>query len=133
MYHSQREAWQTSQRERLHLLANPPSSSSSSLAQTTLVLSQDPSSSSLSLLPHQISKLNERFFDMGFAKGGAVLQCDKVDGTCAEMEAMFGGSVRGRVTPAAGQTYRYSLDLDGNGWSSRFRRLLTSGSVVLKR
>jgi hypothetical protein len=28
--------------------------------------------------------------------------------------------------------YRYALDVDGNGWSSRFHRLLSSGSPVLK-
>lgn len=28
--------------------------------------------------------------------------------------------------------YKYLLDLDGNGWSARFKRLLSTNSVVLK-
>jgi hypothetical protein len=28
--------------------------------------------------------------------------------------------------------YQYNLDVDGNGWSSRFHRLLSTGSPVIK-
>lgn len=36
------------------------------------------------------------------------------------------------VTPRDALSYRYVLDVDGNGWSSRFYRLLTSGAPVIK-
>ena len=28
--------------------------------------------------------------------------------------------------------YRYILDVDGNAWSARFKRLLTTGSLIFK-
>jgi hypothetical protein len=38
----------------------------------------------------------------------------------------------GKVWPDEAAVYKYALDVDGNGWSSRFHRLLSSGSPVLK-
>jgi hypothetical protein len=29
-------------------------------------------------------------------------------------------------------TYKYVVDVDGNAWSARFKRLLTSGSLIFK-
>ncbi|GFZ45243.1 hypothetical protein JCM24511_02969 [Saitozyma sp. JCM 24511] len=37
-----------------------------------------------------------------------------------------------KVWPEEAAVYKYALDVDGNGWSSRFHRLLSSGSPVLK-
>lgn len=72
-------------------------------------------------------ELNEKYLDIGFA--GRVHQCDK-DGTCDEMskELIF----KDRVLPAQAKAYKYVFDVDGNGWSSRFHRLMSSGSVVVK-
>lgn len=40
----------------------------------------------------------------------------------------FGGA----VWPGEMAHYKYVLDVDGNGWSSRFHRLLSGGSPVVK-
>lgn len=37
-----------------------------------------------------------------------------------------------RIEPFKASRYRYQLDVDGDGASTRFRRLLTSGSTVFK-
>ena len=37
-----------------------------------------------------------------------------------------------RMQPAQAFQYKYNLDVDGNGWSSRFHRLLSDGSPVIK-
>lgn len=37
-----------------------------------------------------------------------------------------------RITPQQAEVFKYNLDVDGNGWSSRFHRLLTGGSPVVK-
>lgn len=33
---------------------------------------------------------------------------------------------------SADASYKYLLDVDGNGWSARFKRLMSTNSVVLK-
>jgi len=77
-------------------------------------------------------------------------QCNEEDGTCDEMarEILF----KDRVASQDAAKYKCSsglhmtayncngtltlcvdmLDVDGNGWSSRFHRLLISGSMVIK-
>lgn len=37
-----------------------------------------------------------------------------------------------RISPQQAEVFKYNLDVDGNGWSSRFHRLLTGGSAVIK-
>lgn len=55
-------------------------------------------------------------------------QCDP--GECEIVQAEF--DFAARVSPQEAAKYKFNLDVDGNGWSSRFRRLLTSSSVVMK-
>lgn len=74
-----------------------------------------------------ISELNDRYLDVGLA--GKVHQCDH-DGTCEEMEKEI--IFKDRVEPRDAAAYKYVIDVDGNGWSSRYHRLLASGSVVIK-
>jgi hypothetical protein len=37
-----------------------------------------------------------------------------------------------RVAPEDAYQFKYALDVDGNGWASRFHRLLSSASPVIK-
>ncbi|XAO24787.1 hypothetical protein I312_103593 [Cryptococcus bacillisporus CA1280] len=75
-----------------------------------------------------VARLNEAYMDIGLT--GGPHQCKKEDGTCDEMkqEIIF----KDRVAPEDSAKYKYVFDIDGNGWSSRFHRLIMSGSVVLK-
>ncbi|ORX41279.1 hypothetical protein BD324DRAFT_644319 [Kockovaella imperatae] len=72
--------------------------------------------------------LNDRYMDVGLT--GKPHQCREADGTCAEMAEDI--KFKERISPEVASRFKYMLDVDGNGWSSRFHRLLTSGSVVLK-
>ncbi|KAL1408186.1 hypothetical protein Q8F55_004991 [Vanrija albida] len=68
------------------------------------------------------------FFDMALA-GGAI-QCDEDDGTCDDMEREIDFAPFQR-SPAMNK-HKFLLDIDGNGWSGRFRRLMSTNSVVIK-
>lgn len=74
------------------------------------------------------SLLRKHYFDIGLVD--KLHQCDEADGTCARMRAEL--HFKPKVPRGSESSYKYLLDVDGNGWSSRFRRLLSSGSVVLK-
>jgi len=65
--------------------------------------------------------------DVGLA---GIIQCNQEDGTCAAMRSEL--RMAPLVKPGDALHYKVALDTDGNAWSSRFRRLLSSGSVVFK-
>ncbi|AAW43180.1 hypothetical protein CNBD0460 [Cryptococcus deneoformans B-3501A] len=75
-----------------------------------------------------VARLNKAYMDVGLT--GGPHQCKKEDGTCDEMEQEI--IFKDRVAPEDSAKYKYVFDIDGNGWSSRFHRLIMSGSVVLK-
>ncbi|KAG6884641.1 hypothetical protein C0993_009358 [Termitomyces sp. T159_Od127] len=49
---------------------------------------------------------------------------------CEELKKMF--EWRRPVDMIASGDYKYVLDIDGHGWSSRFKRLITSNSLIFK-
>jgi hypothetical protein len=76
--------------------------------------------------PESTKRLNGALLDVAFA--GGALSC--APEACAELEARY------EYVPNMGYeqagAYKFVLDVDGNGWSSRFKRLISSGAVVLK-
>lgn len=110
--------WRLSHRPRLHFFANREDGESNVWVERDNQLFHETWSN---------QQLNKKYFDVGLS--GRPHQCDP-DGTCDEMakEIKFAG----RVEPESAIKYKYVLDVDGNGWSSRFHRLLASGSVVFK-
>lgn len=74
------------------------------------------------------STLVERYMDFAFT--GVQSQCTEEDGSCAAVQRVveFVPTISWNVANA----YKYLLDLDGNAWSGRFHRLLSSNSAVLK-
>ncbi|KAL0959266.1 hypothetical protein HGRIS_014536 [Hohenbuehelia grisea] len=64
--------------------------------------------------------------DISFA--GEMINC--APGTCEEIQRVF--EFRKHVDLSTAGQYKYVLDVDGNGWSSRFKRLITSNSLVFK-
>ncbi|KAJ7721130.1 glycosyl transferase family 90-domain-containing protein [Mycena metata] len=65
--------------------------------------------------------------DVAFA-GAAPLNCEPSQ--CAVLGKMFEWRRAHDLQAAA--RYKYVLDVDGNGWSSRFKRLMNSGSLIFK-
>ncbi|KZO99351.1 glycosyltransferase family 90 protein [Calocera viscosa TUFC12733] len=72
------------------------------------------------------SWLNTVLADTAFTR--EPLQCDKKQ--CEEMREMF--EWRGLLTQTQQNEYKYVLDVDGNGWSARFKRLITTRAMLLK-
>ncbi|KAG8986612.1 F-actin-capping protein subunit alpha, partial [Tulasnella sp. 427] len=112
--------WRKSHRIQLHTLANTHDGEVS-------VLMEDPKTALLGRKNFTRAELNEAYMDVGLV--GPPTQCQK-DGTCKEMAK--GINFRPLVAANAGNDKKFALDVDGNGWSQRYQRLLASGSVVLK-
>ncbi|KAL7410810.1 hypothetical protein BDY24DRAFT_398543 [Mrakia frigida] len=74
-----------------------------------------------------VRDLNGHLFNVGISN---VIQCTEEDGTCEEMDEEI--ELADDLYPEDAAMYRYALDIDGNGWSSRFRSLLNMGQVVFK-
>lgn len=72
--------------------------------------------------------LNQKYFDVGFA--GSPVQCNNLDGTCRAVAELY--TFKKAIDPADMNQYKYIMDVDGNGWSGRFHRLMGTKSVVLK-
>lgn len=73
-------------------------------------------------------EMAEFFFDMALA--GNPIQCDNLDGTCDEMMKEIEWAAW--QSPEELNQHKFLLDVDGNGWSGRFRRLMRTNSVVIK-
>ncbi|WWD15888.1 hypothetical protein CI109_100312 [Kwoniella shandongensis] len=115
--HNKKTPWRSSQRERLHFFAH-----NSSSGDTTLLLPDG----STGVYNHQ--ELADKWLDVGLS--GVPVQCNKEDGSCDDMAREI--KFLDRVRKEDSLKYKYVIDVDGNGWSSRFRRLLSSNNVVLK-
>ncbi|WWC93159.1 uncharacterized protein L201_008127 [Kwoniella dendrophila CBS 6074] len=117
--------WRNSQRMRLNNLTNhagigqvvtlPPTSGKRTLGETASTRSW--------------SSINEEQMDIAFT--GKPLQCDERDGTCDQIGAEYAFS-ESRMNHQDALQYKYVVDVDGNAWSARFNRLLTSGSLIMK-
>ncbi|GAA5940397.1 hypothetical protein JCM3775_005079 [Rhodotorula graminis] len=83
-----------------------------------------------SLVEKQIAtqQLMDRYVDFAFT--GREGQCDVDDGSCAAVKKLFDFQRTFGWNEA--NDYKYLLDLDGNAWSGRFHRLLSSNSAVIK-
>ncbi|KAF8625394.1 hypothetical protein AX15_005400 [Amanita polypyramis BW_CC] len=66
--------------------------------------------------------------DIAFVDGP--LSCNYKDNTCGELEGVFEFRQPHDARMMGG--YKYIVDVDGNGWSSRFKRLITSNSLIFK-
>lgn len=117
--------WRSTQRVRLALLTN---AQGNNLNKTVYTTSKD-NNKTLSAYEAPISELNEQFFDILFT--GEPLQCADHDGTCESMKRHLPFAKKGMRQEEA-NTFKYIFDVDGNGWSGRFHRLMSSKAAVLK-
>ncbi|WWC98816.1 hypothetical protein V866_005709 [Kwoniella sp. B9012] len=130
--HSVETPWRTSHRTRLIYLTNyqdenenenfkvnyiPPPKGIRSKVEMQKVIKQD-----------KLDGWNQRSMDLGFT--GGPIQCNVDDGTCDDLMEEF--SWTEQMTHDEALNYKYVIDVDGNAWSARFKRLLASGSLILK-
>ncbi|KAL7415711.1 glycosyl transferase family 90-domain-containing protein [Mrakia frigida] len=161
IYHNSLHPWRSSHRSRLALLTNShshlntssSSSSSPPIDVDVVVISPhiDPVSGRTTMKRNVVSSSggtkggekkdreswNRWFFDVKFT--GRAIQCEGGEGdvfgkgaggTCREMmEELPFAKHQGADEM---NKYKYLVDVDGNSWSARFRRLLSTNSLVLK-
>ena len=105
--------WKSTHRARLHLLSH------SEVGTRSVVLTGEDDMVKRIEAPNY--RLNPLFLDTGMV--GPAVQCVKEDGTCAKMYEAFQGYDT-RISFDRASLYKYVLDIDGNSWSGRFRRLM---------
>ncbi|KAF9240418.1 glycosyl transferase family 90-domain-containing protein [Melanogaster broomeanus] len=76
----------------------------------------------------RLGRVNPAWMDVAFA--GTAVGCDKDGGTCKKMESLW--EFRKWQERSQEGRYKFIFDVDGNGWSARFKRLITSNSLVFK-
>ncbi|MBW0548405.1 hypothetical protein O181_088120 [Austropuccinia psidii MF-1] len=112
--------WKLSQRTRLVMLTNR--SNGKIKVRTT------DSQGNLKLFEAQSKNLNEKYFDIGFVD--SPVQCAVEDGTCNILNQTY--VFKDTVGPSVMNGFKYIIDVDGNGWSGRFHKLMSSKSAILK-
>ncbi|GAA6060113.1 hypothetical protein JCM10212_003521 [Sporobolomyces blumeae] len=113
--------WQTTQRARLHLLSHAEEG-----VRNITITDENDVMRSVEVPNYRVNPL---FLDTGMV--GPPVQCVKEDGTCDRMFEVFQGYDK-RISFDRASLYKYVLDVDGNSWSGRFRRLMLSNAAVVK-
>lgn len=119
--------WRSSQRVRLFFMSQDKTGSQ--LVRFDGVGQESPMGvESISERNVSTSTLVERYLDFAFS--GKASQCTEEDGSCDAVRRVI------QFAPTIGwnqaNEFKYLLDLDGNAWSGRFHRLLSSNSAILK-
>lgn len=112
--------WRTSQRMRLYEHTHQKTNHSKILVGGTN--QTDP----VTEIEIERSILNEKYFNITFVN--KPIQCDEP--VCSQMAKLI--NFVPRVKPEDVLEYKYVLDVDGNGWSGRFHRLLSGKHLVIK-
>ncbi|WRT69345.1 uncharacterized protein IL334_006329 [Kwoniella shivajii] len=125
MHYDETVSWRGSQRVRLINMTNHIG------AGELVTLSPDQGKKTLreSAKSNTWPAANAEQMDVKFT--GKPLQCDKNDGTCERIARDY-AFAHGRMGHEEALAYKYVIDVDGNAWSARFNRLLTSGSLIFK-
>ncbi|KAH9809072.1 family 90 glycosyltransferase [Melampsora americana] len=116
--------WKSSQRSRLHFISHEDNITTKDTKLKVLV--ENPKTKEVEVLDRSLKELNLRFMDTSFS--GGPVQCDPE--TCDYMRS----HIQFAHTMGLDESYQYKylIDLDGNGWSGRFHRLMSTKSLVLK-
>lgn len=119
--HDSTKEWKLSQRNRLVTWVSEQNG-------TTIVLLAHVSPFEKVGAGDEVNKtdINPVLFDAAFA--GRPQFCGKDE--CQELSDIYDWRPFQSVSEAG--KYKYVLDVDGNGWSSRFKRLMTSNSLIFK-
>ncbi|GAA5858013.1 hypothetical protein JCM1840_001002 [Sporobolomyces johnsonii] len=123
-WHAKGSGWKSTQRARLVALAN-------SREGTSLVHFADPTSDdALRRASAPTSSLTAHYLDIAFS--GHPVQCSVKDKTCANLQWDPRLRWEPEMKPEEENTYKYVVDVDANYQSGRFKRLMSSRSLVFK-
>ncbi|BGP48317.1 hypothetical protein JCM10450v2_004189 [Rhodotorula kratochvilovae] len=120
-YHSKGSGWRQTQRARLVALANAKS------GESTFHLA-DSTSDALCLASGPAKDVSAFYYDVAYT--GAPKQCSTKDTTCKQLQHEF--RFDRWLSADEENKYKYVLDVDANYASGRFKRLMSSRSLVLK-
>ncbi|KDQ16303.1 glycosyltransferase family 90 protein [Botryobasidium botryosum FD-172 SS1] len=76
----------------------------------------------------RVGPMNDLFVDVAFT--GKPVQCDIMGSACRKAEE--GWEFRRPQKWEQANQFKYMMDIDGNGWSARFKRLMSTNSLVFK-
>ncbi|GAA5953962.1 hypothetical protein JCM21900_003066 [Sporobolomyces salmonicolor] len=110
--------WKNSQRARLHFVANEQKGS-----KDVLYAEGD---GAVREKQFNVNGLNRAYMDVSFS--GGPVQCDPE--TCEIMNELI--DFQPTMGLSDSYKYKYVMDVDGNGWSGRFHRLMSMKACVLK-
>ncbi|KAL7423141.1 hypothetical protein Q5752_002441 [Cryptotrichosporon argae] len=119
--------WKDSHRLRLHLMVNGPKGGDAWWNNQVREVMVPDEAGGYSIVRRWERMLSQAYADVKLS--GHAVQCPTQD-LCDEVTRTI--EFAEHVWPKDAAKFRYILDVDGNGWSSRFHRVLSSGSPVLK-
>ncbi|KWU46946.1 hypothetical protein RHOSPDRAFT_14268 [Rhodotorula sp. JG-1b] len=122
-YHAKGTGWRQTQRARLVQLANEQT------GQTRLHLADASVSDSLRLLHAPSKDVLPLYFDVAYS--GVAIQCSAKDTTCQQLQRDYRFDRAPMLADRENQ-YKYVLDVDANYASGKFKRLMSSRSLVFK-
>lgn len=67
-----------------------------------------------------VAAINDFYFNVAFA--GQPVQCDELDGTCKNLQREY--RFEEGMSSTEQNAFKYVIDVDGNGFSGRFHRLM---------
>ncbi|KAJ7067168.1 glycosyl transferase family 90-domain-containing protein [Mycena amicta] len=126
IWHAADGRWREAHRVRLVALSGSVGSANVSVL---VPPSAVPEESALPVgLPQEVPRTRyvNSLLDIAFA--GRPINCEPSE--CKKIEKMF--EMRTAHDMEKASKYKFILDVDGNGWSSRFKRLMNSGSLIFK-
>ncbi|GAA6014928.1 hypothetical protein JCM11491_002359 [Sporobolomyces phaffii] len=134
-WHAKASGWRQSQRARLVALANSPRSGDALVHLAAAGRDDsDSDSDSLRRAVAPAAAVAAHYLDVAYA--GAPIQCARSneDDTCAALatDAEARWDAHGGMTPDDENQYKYVLDVDANYPSGKFKRLMSSRSLVFK-
>ncbi|PFH51623.1 glycosyltransferase family 90 protein [Amanita thiersii Skay4041] len=121
IFHDKNTRWQNSHREHLMRMSNDLNGTLSVLYPTHSNIERVGGARE-----YRKARINPAIMDVAFA--GKPIQCPPA--TCKESSSIYPWREYQSIREAG--NYKYVIDIDGNGWSGRFKRLLTSNSLVFK-
>ncbi|KAF5391052.1 hypothetical protein D9757_003999 [Collybiopsis confluens] len=122
-YHAPQMRWQNSHRDTLVRISNEVNGS------IEYLVPPKPGYEDYPVGEPQIarkSRFNPSMMDTSFVREPT--QCDEA--VCNHMKNIYEYKKHQGAKEAS--NYKYVLDIDGNGWSGRFKRLITSNSLIFK-
>ncbi|GAA5983560.1 hypothetical protein JCM10908_000335 [Rhodotorula pacifica] len=122
-YHAKGTGWRKTQRARLVQLANE------NTGQTTFHIADPSTSDSLRLLTAPSKDVLPLYFDVAYT--GSPIQCSTKDTTCQQLQRDYRFETKA-LTVDQENMYKYVVDVDANYASGKFKRLMSSRSLVFK-